>query len=69
MREAERGPVYQILSRFDDIHRDKKIREKFEVFRHVVFDFTATTTLRSRSMRRAIPTWRRRTCCSRRRIC
>jgi hypothetical protein len=39
MREAERGPVYQILSKFDDIHRDQKIREKFEVFRHVVFDF------------------------------
>lgn len=39
MREAERGPIYQILSRFDDIHRDHKIREKFEVFRHVVFDF------------------------------
>ena len=39
MREAELGPVYQILSRFDDIHRDEKIREKFEVFRHVVFDF------------------------------
>lgn len=39
MREAEQGPVYQILSKFDDIHRDKKIREKFEVFRHVVFDF------------------------------
>jgi hypothetical protein len=39
MREAERGPVYQILSKFDDIHRDPQIREKFEVFRHVVFDF------------------------------
>ena len=39
MREAERGPVFQILSRFDDIHRDKEVREKFEVFRHVVFDF------------------------------
>ncbi|MFY0612234.1 MAG: hypothetical protein JXQ99_11950 [Hyphomicrobiaceae bacterium] len=39
MREAERGPVYQILSKFDAIHRDQKIREKFEVFRHVVFDF------------------------------
>ena len=39
MRDAERGPVYQILSKFDDIHRDAKIREKFEVFRHVVFDF------------------------------
>jgi hypothetical protein len=39
MREAERGPIYQILSKFDDIHRDPQIREKFEVFRHVVFDF------------------------------
>ena len=39
MRQAERGPVYQILSKFDDIHRDEEIREKFEVFRHVVFDF------------------------------
>ncbi len=41
MRDAERGPVYQILSRFDDIHRDRMIREKFEIFRHVVFDFNA----------------------------
>ena len=39
MRAAEQGPVYQILSKFDEIHRDQKIREKFEVFRHVVFDF------------------------------
>lgn len=39
MREAERGPVFQILSRFDDIHRDPQVREKFEIFRHVVFDF------------------------------
>ncbi|MGI9523054.1 MAG: hypothetical protein ACR2PG_15565 [Hyphomicrobiaceae bacterium] len=39
MRAAERGPVYQILSRFDDIHRNSQIRDKFEVFRHVVFDF------------------------------
>jgi len=39
MREAERGPVYQILSRFDDIHRDSEVLQKFEVFRHVVFDF------------------------------
>jgi hypothetical protein len=39
MREAERGPVIQILSRFNDIHRDKQIRENFEIFRHVVFDF------------------------------
>ncbi len=39
MREAERGPVYQILTRFDDIHKDQQVREKFEVFRHVVFDY------------------------------
>ncbi len=39
MREAERGPVIQILSRFNEIHRDAEIRENFEVFRHVVFDF------------------------------
>jgi len=39
MQSAERGPVYQILSKFSDIHRDPEVREKFEVFRHVVFDF------------------------------
>lgn len=39
MRAAERGPVIQILSRFNDIHRDEEIRKNFEVFRHVVFDF------------------------------
>jgi len=39
MRAAERGPVIQILSRFNDIHRDDEIRRNFEVFRHVVFDF------------------------------
>ena len=39
MRAAERGPVIQILSRFNEIHRDSQIRENFEVFRHVVFDF------------------------------
>lgn len=39
MRAAERGPVYQILSRFSDIHADAEIRNKFEVFRHVVFDW------------------------------
>jgi hypothetical protein len=38
MREAERGPVIEILSRFNDIHRDPEIRENFELFRHVVFD-------------------------------
>ena len=39
MREAERGPVIQILSRFNEIHRDEKMRESFEVLRHVVFDY------------------------------
>ncbi len=39
MRRAEEGPVIQILSRFNDIHRDRQIRENFELFRHVVFDF------------------------------
>ena len=39
MRAAERGPVIQILSRFNEIHKDPEIRENFEVFRHVVFDF------------------------------
>ena len=38
MRAAERGPVIQILSRFNEIHRDDQIRENFEIFRHVVFD-------------------------------
>jgi len=39
MRAAERGPVMQILTRFNDIHRDRQIRENFEIFRHVVFDY------------------------------
>lgn len=38
MREAERGPIIEILSRFNDIHRDAGVRESFELFRHVVFD-------------------------------
>ncbi len=38
MKAAEHGPVIDILSRFNDIHRDKQIRENFELFRHVVFD-------------------------------
>lgn len=42
MREAERGPVIEILSRFNDIHRDPEIRESFELFRHVVFDIHGT---------------------------
>ncbi len=39
MVAAERGPVYQILSRFTDIHGDAEMRQKFEIFRHVVFDY------------------------------
>jgi hypothetical protein len=39
MQAAESGPVFQILSKFTDIHKDPETREKFEVFRHVVFDF------------------------------
>ena len=39
MIAAERGPVYQILSRFTDIHSDAEMRQKFEIFRHVVFDY------------------------------
>jgi hypothetical protein len=39
MVAAERGPVYQILSRFSDIHADAEMRQKFEIFRHVVFDY------------------------------
>ena len=39
MRAAERGPVIQILSRFNEIHRDPQIRQNFELFRHVVFDW------------------------------
>ncbi len=42
MREAERGPVIEILSRFNDIHRDEQVRQNFEVFRHVVFDSGGT---------------------------
>ncbi|MDX2308886.1 MAG: hypothetical protein NW216_11655 [Hyphomicrobium sp.] len=38
MRAAEASPVSQILSRFNDIHRDPEVRQTFEVFRHVVFD-------------------------------
>ncbi len=39
MHAAEQGPVYQILSRFTDIHADADMRQKFEIFRHVVFDY------------------------------
>ncbi len=39
MGEAQEWPVIKILSRFRDIHKDEEIREVFEVFRHVVFDW------------------------------
>jgi hypothetical protein len=39
MREAEQGPVSEILTRFNDIHKDPQVRESFEIFRHVIFDF------------------------------
>jgi hypothetical protein len=38
MDEAGKGPMIQILSRFAEIHADPRIRENFELFRHVVFD-------------------------------
>src|SRR5581483_939271 len=38
MREAEDGPVYPILSRFQDIHADAQAIRHFEVFRDVIFD-------------------------------
>ncbi|MEL6375405.1 MAG: hypothetical protein AAFR04_15715, partial [Pseudomonadota bacterium] len=38
MREAERGPVTQILSRFNEIHQDDRMRQSFDLLRHVVFD-------------------------------
>ena len=39
MFEAEEWPIIQILARFKDIHADEDIRETFEIFRHVVFDY------------------------------
>ena len=39
MGQAQDWPVIKILSRFRDIHQDEEIREVFDVFRHVVFDW------------------------------
>ncbi len=39
MGEAQEWPIIKILSRFRDIHKDEQIREIFDVFRHVVFDW------------------------------
>jgi|GEM_PF-766279 len=39
MFEAEEWPIIQILARFKDIHADEDIRETFDIFRHVVFDY------------------------------
>jgi hypothetical protein len=41
MIAAEGGPMFQILSRFNDIHRDERMRASFEIFRHVVFDYAS----------------------------
>jgi hypothetical protein len=38
LREAENGPVYPILSRFQEIHADDEVVKKFAVFRDVIFD-------------------------------
>ena len=37
MIEAERGPVFPILSRFSEIHNHEEIRRTFDVFREVIF--------------------------------
>ncbi|MBI1386526.1 MAG: hypothetical protein GC150_16590 [Rhizobiales bacterium] len=42
MGQAQEWPVMKILSRFRDIHHDDEIREVFDVFRHVVFDWRGT---------------------------
>ncbi|MEM8628002.1 MAG: hypothetical protein AAGF32_08700, partial [Pseudomonadota bacterium] len=39
MGEAQEWPVIKILGRFRDIHQDEEIRQVFDVFRHVVFDW------------------------------
>ncbi len=39
MFEAQEWPIIQILARFRDIHSDEDIRQTFDIFRHVVFDY------------------------------
>ncbi len=42
MLEAERGPVFPILSRFSEIHNHEEIRRTFDVFREVIFESGGT---------------------------
>jgi len=42
MIEAERGPVFPILSRFSDIHNHEEMRRTFDVFREVIFESGGT---------------------------
>jgi hypothetical protein len=42
MLEAERGPVFPILSRFSEIHNHDEMRRTFDVFREVIFESGGT---------------------------
>ncbi len=42
MIEAERGPVFPILSRFNEIHNHEEMRRTFDVFREVIFELGGT---------------------------
>jgi hypothetical protein len=42
MLEAERGPVFPILSRFNEIHNHEEMRRTFDVFREVIFESSGT---------------------------
>ena len=42
MIEAERGPVFPILSRFSEIHNHEEMRRTFDVFREVIFEAGGT---------------------------
>lgn len=42
MLEAERGPVFPILSRFSEIHNHEEMRRTFDVFREVIFESGGT---------------------------
>lgn len=42
MIEAERGPVFPILSRFSEIHNHEGMRRTFDVFREVIFESGGT---------------------------
>ncbi len=42
MIEAEKGPVFPILSRFNEIHNHEEMRRTFDVFREVIFESGGT---------------------------